>query len=272
VNFVRKKQRGQNQKVRRTWLSEEGYRIVWRKEVHGVRVPARFQATVRTIIPNYGGVEGGSFEMWDFTDLAHRLFKARGKAEESCERHRRLWAKACEATSIRQLTEIFGRLPSGYPAWVRKKLSRKEYELLTRPRKAKYQEDEECPETPSLDGAPSPAGPTKTSDSSALPTEAVSGIPIPASPAGDKERSTTPRTRRARSKATSTGEPSAAPPAEAAARGQKKPAAKRARKSSKSAAKRRRSTTDSPAAAKTRSRGSRKTKSKPCGSWVYEHD
>jgi len=44
MEFVRKKKRGQNQKVRRTWFSQEGYRIVWRKEVCGVRVPARFQA------------------------------------------------------------------------------------------------------------------------------------------------------------------------------------------------------------------------------------
>jgi len=81
MQFKRKRLRGQNQKVRRTWLSAEGYRIVWRKEVCGVRWPARFQATVRTIIPDYGGIEGKLFEMWDFTDSAHRLFQARGKAE-----------------------------------------------------------------------------------------------------------------------------------------------------------------------------------------------
>lgn len=266
MQFNRKRLRGQSQKVRRTWLSAEGYRIIWRKEVHGVRVPARFQATVRTIIPNYGGVEGESFEMWDFTDLAHRLFKTRGKAEESCERHRRLWAKACEATSIRQLTEIFGRLPSGYPAWGRKKLSRKVYELLTRPRKAKYQEDEECPETPSSDGAPGPADLTKTSDSSALPTEAVSGIPIPASPAEGKERSSTRTTRHARSKAAGIDELSVVPRAEAAAKGRNKPAAKRTAKRSKSSVGRKLSTTGSPDSAGKHSRSSRKRKPSPCGS------
>ena len=266
MQFKRKKLRGQNQKVRRTWLCEEGYRIVWRKEVCGVRVPVRFQATVRTIVPNYGGIEGQSFEMWDFTDPAHRLFKIRSKAEESCERHRRLWSKACEATGSRQLVEIFGKLPISFPAWVRKRLNRKVYELLTRPRKAKYQEDEECPETPSSDGAPSPADPSRTSDSSASPTEAVSGIPIPASPAEGKEWSTTRKTRRARSKATSTDEPSVAPRAEAAAKGRKKPVAKRTAKRSKSSAGRKLCTTSSPDSAGKHSRSSRKRKPSRCGS------
>jgi len=167
MQFKRKRLRGQNQKVRRTWLSEEGYRIVWRKEVYGVRIPARFQATVRTIIANFGGVEGESFEMWDFTDPVHRLFKARGKAEESCERHRRLWSKACEATGIRGLLDIFGRLPNGYPTWVHKKLNRKVYELLNRPRLAKHQEqDETCSE--SLPDASGLGGRTETSDISAI--------------------------------------------------------------------------------------------------------
>jgi len=266
MQLKRKRLRGQNQKVRRTWLSEEGYRIVWRKEVCGVRVPARFQATVRTIIPNYGGSEGQAFAMWDFTDPTHRLFKTRGKAEESCKRHKRLWTKACEATGIRQLTELFGKLPNAYPAWIRKKLNHKVYELLTRPRKAKYQEEEECPETPSSDGAPSPADPTRTSDSSASLTDAASEIPIPASSAERKERSTTPRTRHARSKAASTDEPFAAPPAAAAARGRKRPAAKRAAKRSKPTAGRKLSTTSSPGSAGKRSRSSRKKKSSLCGS------
>jgi hypothetical protein len=195
MRFKRKRLRGQNQKVRRTWLSAEGYRIVWRKEVCGVRVPARFQATVRTIIPNYSGVEGEEFEMWDFTDAAHRLFKARGKAEESCERHHRLWSKACDATGIRQLTEIFGRLPKGYPAWVRKKLNRKMYELLTRPYLAKHQdENETCFESlPDAFG-----GPTEISETSALPTEPVLESPAIAFPADGKRRSVTRSTRRSR--------------------------------------------------------------------------
>jgi hypothetical protein len=266
MQFKRKRLGGQNQKVRRTWLSEDGYRIVWRKEVCGVRVPARFQATVRTIIPNYGGVEGETFEMWDFTDLAHRLFKTRGKAEESCERHRRLWSKACEATGSRQLVEIFGKLPISFPAWVRKRLNRKVYELLTRPRKAKYQEDEECPEIPSSDGARSPADPTRTSDSSASPTEAVSEIPIPASPAEGKERSATRTTRRARSKAASIDEPSVVPRAEAAAKGRNKPAAKCTAKRSKPTAGKKLSTTSSRGSAGKHSRNSRKRKPSPCGS------
>lgn len=269
MQFKRKRLRGQDQKVRRTWLSEDGYRIVWRREVYGVRVPACFQATVRTIIPNYGGIEGELFQMWDFVG-PRRLFKTLGTASAACELHRRLWTKACEATGVRQLLEIFGRLPNGHPVWVRKKLNRKVYELLTRPRYAKHREDEECPQTPSSDGAPSPADPTRTSDSSALPTEAVSGIPIPASPAEGKERSATRTPRHVRSKAASIDGPSVVPRAEAAAKARKKPAAKHTAKRSKSSAGRKLSTTSSPGSAGKHSRSSRKRKPSPWGSLDYE--
>ena len=265
MQFKRKRLRGQNQKVRRTWLSPEGYRIIWRKEVCGVRVPARFQATVRTIIPNYGGVEGQSFAMWDFADPAHRLFKARGKTEGSCERHRRLWSKACEAAGIRHLIEIFGRLPTGYPAWVRKKLNRKVYELLTRPRHATNQEeDETCSE--SLPDASGLSGHIGTSGISALPSEPVSETPTLASPAEDKGRSMTRMTRRASSKATSTDESSTAPPAEAMAKGRSKPAAKHTVRQSKPTAKRKRSTNTSSNSTGKRSANSRRKKRAPCGS------
>lgn len=120
MNFIRKKIRGQNQKIRRTWLSKEQYRIVWRKEVDGVRVPARFQATVRTILPNG--------EMWDF--VGRRLFKTFSAAQEACEKHERLWTKATEFTGIRDLHELFGRVPLGFPAWAKPKLNRKVYALL----------------------------------------------------------------------------------------------------------------------------------------------
>ena len=120
MKFIRKKIRGQNQKIRRTWLSKEQYRIVWRKEVHGVQVPARFQATVRTILPNG--------EMWDF--VGRRLFKTFSAAQEACEKHERLWTKAAEVTSIRGLQELFGKVPLGFPAWAKSKLNRKVYGLL----------------------------------------------------------------------------------------------------------------------------------------------
>ena len=110
MEFVRKKKRGQSQKVRRTWFSDEGYRIVWRKEVYGVCVPARFQACVRTLVP-YS--DGELRPMWDFVNHKRRLIKTLKAAEEECEKHKRLWTKACEATGIRALKELFG---AGCPA------------------------------------------------------------------------------------------------------------------------------------------------------------
>lgn len=120
MNFIRKRIRGHNQKVRRTWLSKEQYRITWRKEVHGVQVSARFQATVWTILPNG--------EMWDF--VGRRLFKTFKAAQEACEKHERLWTKAAEVTGIRGLQDLFGKVPLGFPTWAKSKLNRKVYGLL----------------------------------------------------------------------------------------------------------------------------------------------
>ena len=171
MKFVRKKQRGQNQKVRRTWFSEEGYRVVWRKEVCGVRVPARFQACVRVLVP-YS--DGQLRPMWDFVARNRRLIKTFKAAEEECEKHRRLWIKVCEATGIRALKELFGgKLPLGLPLWARKKLDRRLYAILIDSRLTKYrnidEEDESCTESlPQSSDAPGPGGPAKTS---VLPAE-----------------------------------------------------------------------------------------------------
>ena len=267
MEFVRKKKRGQNQKVRRTWFSEEGYRIIWRKEVWGVRVPARFQACVRVLVPCNGGELR---PIWDFVNRDRRLMKTLKAAEDECEKHNRLWTKACEAAGIRALKELFGgKLPLGLPLWTRKKLDRRLYAILTdnRPAKQRDEEDESC--TASLSppsDAPGLGGPTRISDSSASPTGPGKETDTPASPAEDKGRSTTRRTRRARSKDTATSDASAVPSAREAGRGRKKPAAKPTRKPSKRTARRKTSTCDSSTSGTKRSRSSRKTRSKPSGS------
>lgn len=149
MEFVRKKKRGQSQKVRRTWFSEEHYRITWRKEVCGVRIPARFQACVRVLVP-YS--DGHLRRMWDFVSRNRRLIKTLKAAEEECERHKRLWERACQATGIRALKELFGgKLPLGLPLWVRKKMDRRLYAILidNRPmmKNRDDEEDESCTES-----------------------------------------------------------------------------------------------------------------------------
>lgn len=269
MEFRRKKKRGQSQKVQRTWFSDEGYRITWRKEVWGVRVPGRFQACVRVLVP-YS--DGQLRPMWDFAARNRRLIKTLKAAIEECERHKGLWERACEATSIRALKELFGgKLPLGLPLWARKKLDRRLYSILidNRPmmKNRDDEEDELCTESlPQSSDAPSPGGPTKTSDSSASPTEVASETLTPASPATGKGRTMTRTTRRARSKAASTVESSAAPPVEAAAKGRNKPAAKRTARRSKPTAKRKPSMTGSPDSDAKPSRGSRKKNCAPCGS------
>ena len=165
MEFIRKRKRGQNQKVRRTWFSEEGYRIVWRKEVYGVRVLARFQACVRFLVPYSNG---NLRPMWDFVNRDRRLMKTLKAAEEECERHRCLWTKACEATGIRALKELFdGKLPFGLPLWVRKKLDRRLYAILIDNRPLKYhndEEDESCTkDLPQSSDTSGPGGPLKPS-------------------------------------------------------------------------------------------------------------
>ena len=137
--------------------------------------------------------DGELRQMWDFVNHKRRLIKTLAAAQEECEKHKRLWTKACEATGIRALKELFGgKLPSGLPLWARKKMDRRLYAILTDNRPMKYRDDEEdesCTESsqPASD-APGPGGPIKTSDSSASPTEATSETATPASPAEGKER------------------------------------------------------------------------------------
>ena len=260
MEFVRRRKRGQDKRVRRTWYSGEGYRIIWRKEVHGVCVPARFQACVRTLIP-YN--DGELRQMWDFVNHKRRLIKTLKAAIEECERHQRQWAQACEAGGVRALRELFGgKLPTGLPLWARKKMDRRLYAILTDNRPSvKYRDDEEdepCTESsqPASD-APGPGGPF-----SSAPTEATSETATPALPAEGKAESTTRRTRRGRSNDTSESDASTVPRAEAAAKAQKKPAAKHTGKASRRTAKRKTSTTGSSASGAKRSKGSRKTKAK----------
>ena len=261
MEFVRKKKRGQSQKVRRMWLSEEGYRITWRKEVFGVRVPARFQACVRIVIP----YSGGELRlMWDFVNHRRRLIKTLQAAKEECEKHQSLWTRACAAAGVRALKELFrDKLPTGLPVWAKKKVDRRLYAILTDNRPMKYRDDEEDePDTESLSppsDASGPGGPIKTSDPSALPTEPARESDTPALPVEGKEASTT---RRTRLKDTETSDASDGTSAKGAGKGRKKPAAKRTKTASKRTAKRKTNATE-PASAAKRPKGSRKTKSKP---------
>ena len=186
MEFRRVRKRGQRQSATRTWLSDDHYRILWRREVCGVRVPARFQATVKVLVPHSGGELR---LMWDFCNRNRRLTKTLKAAIEECERHKRLWERACEAGSVRALRELFGgKLPTGLPLWARKKMDRRLYAILTDNRPSlKYRDDEEdelCTESsqPASD-APGPGGPFCSA-----PTEATSEAATPASPAEGKGR------------------------------------------------------------------------------------
>jgi hypothetical protein len=229
VEFQRKRKRGSWATTEKFWFSPEQYRIIWRKEVFGIQVPARYQACVRVLVPG----DGEPRQMWDFVNHKRRLIKTLQAAQEECAKHCHLWTKAIEAGGIRALRELFdGKLPSGLPLWTRKKMDRRLYAILmdNRPLKYREEDDESCS---------GPDDVTATLPTSASPADVPLAIPILASPATEM----------------------AVPPATAAAKGPEKPAGKRTRKSSKRTAKRKRTTTGSSAAARKRSSGSRRTKS-----------
>jgi hypothetical protein len=243
MEFVRKKKRGVNKKTCRMWRSAEGYRIVWRKEVFGVAVAARYQACVQVILPNFAGRLGEFGQMWDL--VSRPLFKTMKAAEDACETHRRQWAKACEATGIRGLLEIFEKLPVGFPRWVQQQMNPKVLAILLAPRTSTYAEDDECPDHNDL---------TKTSPTSAAHTEPPLKLPTPVSPVTDLAGSTAKREAAATpSTATPVARPDKAP---------RPPADKRTAKRSGPSVRKRKSTSTATKSASKLSKSSRPKKSK----------
>jgi hypothetical protein len=240
MEFARKKLRGQNQKVRRTWMSEEGYRIIWRKEAWGIEIPPGFQATVKIAMP--------SGEMWDF--VGRHLFKTMKAAQEACQKHQRLWTKAIEASGIRALQELFGKVPLGYPLWVKSKLNRNVYALLMDTTTRKRKDYDLC-ET-------SPDDHTKTSDCSVGTREVMPEDLSPVLPVVEEDTPSIPRTEGS----LTLGRKAPAKPAKAPAKARKKRAAPPTSKPSKRISKKKSSTSGGPIVEAAPSKNSPKKKSK----------
>src|SRR5271157_6459222 len=211
MEFIRKKKRGQNAKVQRMWRSDDNYRIVWRKEAYGVEMTPAYMACVRVVVPNVGQDwhttpelerdKPKSAVMWDFVDPARRLQKKLKTAQEACEKHKRLWTKACDATGIRGIVELFGKVPSAIPLWVKSKLPKKVLEVLTRPPHLSYndEDEEECQEPTLPDGSePSRPDPIEISPTLFQNTSTSPSDSGPASPVVDEDGTTTRKTRRVR--------------------------------------------------------------------------
>ena len=88
MNFKLKNKKGESRKVRKEWL-DKPYRIVWRCEVRGVKVPPGFQACVFID------------EQWDFTDR-RGTYKTFAAAEKSCAKHQKEYVKVLEAPIVRK--------------------------------------------------------------------------------------------------------------------------------------------------------------------------
>lgn len=120
--FKQRRIPGQSRRHRKEWRDEaKTYRIVWTNEVCGVTVPGHYHSLVKIILPD-------GRTMWDFVGR-RGSYKTRNKAIEAAEKHRKLWEKAMEASGIRKLLDLFGRLPIGLPVWVKPR--RDIYEILT---------------------------------------------------------------------------------------------------------------------------------------------
>ena len=142
MNFKRVKVKGQSRKLHRTWKSDDRcYRISWRREFMGVSLPPRFQACVRIHLPNCG-------EMWDFAGR-RSPFKTFKAASEACEHHRRLWSAIAQATGVRRIQELCGgKVPTGYPLWIRKEMNAKVRTILenaNNPEQNKCEHDQDAP-------------------------------------------------------------------------------------------------------------------------------
>jgi hypothetical protein len=251
MQFTRKKRRGQNGRVRKTWLAPNGYRIVWRKEAYGIELPPRYQALVKTTVP-----ATESFEMWDFVDQNRHCYKTMKAATDAAEKHQRLWTQALEAKSARALKEILGSIPFGYPTWVQRKLNRNLRLILTDNR-AVVAEEEECE---------SPNEPIEVSATSQPPIEAGPITSGPVSSVMDEVGITTPPKRRTRLKGTSTADKSPAPTAKEPAKEPSEsaePPTKGGKRSTKRTVQRGKRSSNS---VKKPSKNSRQRKSTPSGS------
>jgi len=94
------------------WDASRQYRIVWTREVQGVKVPPHYFALVKIWLP-------GGREMWDFVGK-RGSYKTAKKARQQCEEHHHLWAQAIEATPA-ALRRLFPRAPLGTPIWAAKR-------------------------------------------------------------------------------------------------------------------------------------------------------
>ena len=121
MKFKLRTNTGQSRKKYKEWWDgSRTYRITWCKEIFGVVVPPHFHTCVKIILP-YGR------KMMDFVGKrgSYKTFKL---AIAAADKHQEQWLKASEATGIRQIEEIFGKVPLGIP--IGAKLKRNIRELI----------------------------------------------------------------------------------------------------------------------------------------------
>lgn len=225
MTFVRKKRRGQDQRVRRTWFDEKhDYRINWSHECHGVRVPPHFYSCVRVVV--------NGFEYWEFCG-ARKPYRTYAEAQDWAERHREIWNRALDG-GFRELRSLranegigkgvtYSNPLNALPLWVKREAPNLAtiVRALFTDKPCKLPDDdtdpsENCDPSPSVgDQAPScslpkipnsgpvptatekaQSGTTKAIRSKATSSLIVKSAPSAKEPAAESERGTSKSTRK----------------------------------------------------------------------------
>lgn len=236
MEFKRKKKKGQDRRHNRLWVSDCGnYRITWTNECAGVPVTPHYFAMVRCYVHPYGP------DQW-FTFAGKRGPYAKlVQAQEACVKNQKLWLYALQVSEgdrkgrndRLRVADAKARIGKGpqvnrvlayLPVWVRPKANTVLMNLYFPRPGSVVEEDEPCSEP--VSSTPSQNDPTDLSlsseqkSSSRGPRKSSSKKTRgsgPASNAKAEEASTTPTTRRVRSKGTKCGTSSPVPSATDAA-------------------------------------------------------
>ncbi len=253
----RRKQRikGRSAKTYKEWYDETGrYRISWRSQVYGVEVPPAYYACVRCLRGRKD-----DFQFWGFVGR-RGPYKTRAAAIKECEHNKATWekflaidgqAKVSQVRALEASSRVGRSRPRSimrdFPIWVLNQASPRLLDIL-----CGNDQSDPSETSPSSSDAESPSLKTGKDD--------TKGVGPVWRAEGPEQASSS------HCPSMKTNEAADVQSAKAPAKAPRKPAAKRTAKRSTVGKKKRKSTTASKKSGTRRSKGSRKTKSKPSAS------
>ena len=95
MNFTRKRIRGQDGRLKRTWMDDSGnYRVTWAREIHGIRMES--PVVHACVLTPWG---------WGFAGR-RGLYKTVKSAKEACEFNKGLWDKFLLIEGRTKVTQV----------------------------------------------------------------------------------------------------------------------------------------------------------------------